>query len=85
MSATKRLYASGFNLLVSCDGNETYTDTAPGDDNSIDMTLTPSAANTKILAGSYLYIYHRVAQVGAVTYVKGLIKTTGGTLTVGFA
>jgi len=85
LSAAQRLDASGFNLLVSGDGNETYTDTAPGDDNSIDMTLTPSAANTKILAGSYLYIYHRVAQVGAVTYVKGLIKTTGGTLTVGFA
>lgn len=84
LNAADDFDASGFNLLVSGNGNDTYTVTAPGNDTSVDLILTPSAANTKILAGSYIYIYH-TQNAGASTFVKGVIKTTGGTLAVTFA
>jgi hypothetical protein len=72
--------ASAWNLIVSGSGNDIYTLPAvPGNDTDDDLTLTSGTSGMKILNGSYIYL----EWTGAATVAaKGLIRVSGGTLTI---
>lgn len=73
--------ASAWNLIVSGSGNDIYTLPAgPGNDTDDDLTLTPGTSGMKILNGSYIYFEWNVAQTQVAA--KGLIRVSGGTLTI---
>ncbi len=52
----------------------------PGNDTDDDLTLTPGTSGMKILNGSYIYLEWNVAQTHVAA--KGLIRVSGGTLTI---
>jgi hypothetical protein len=73
--------ASAWNLIVSGSGNDIYTLPAvPGNDTDDDLTLTSGTSGMKILNGSYIYFEWNVAQTQVAA--KGLIRVSGGTLTI---
>tara|TARA_R110000824_G_scaffold333847_1_gene520377 strand:+ start:30 stop:821 length:792 start_codon:yes stop_codon:yes gene_type:complete len=64
-------------------GTDVLTRQGQGTDGHQDIILTASAADTTILAGSFIYL-----QAGAAAdelAIKGCIRTTGGTITVTYA
>jgi hypothetical protein len=71
--------ASAWNLIVTGNGDDVYTLPAvPGNDTDDDLTLTPGDG-TIIAAGSYIYLEWTAA---ALVACKGLIRVSGGTLTI---
>jgi len=80
MHTNNALDAESFEVVCSGAGNDIMTRQAATTDGHHDIILTASAADTTILAGSYLYFYANAAT--DVMTVKGCFRTTGGTITV---
>ena len=80
LNAADGFDASAWNLIVSGSGNDIYTLPAvPGNDTDDDLTLTSGTSGMKILNGSYIYLEWTAA---ATVAAKGLIRVSGGTLTI---
>ena len=83
MHTNNELDAESFEIVCTGAGDQILTRQAATTDDHQDIILTASAADTTILAGSYLYF--RAGNNTDVMTVKGCIRTTGGTITVSTA
>ena len=80
LHANNELDKESFEIACTGAGNQILTRQADTTDLHQDIILTASAADTTILAGSYLYFY--ASNATDVMCVKGCIRTTGGTIAV---
>ena len=80
--ANRGLDASSCEVFVTADGSDQLTRVAVADDDDTQITITDTGDCT-ILAGSYLYFHANAANDS--TALKGVLRTTGGTVAVTFA
>lgn len=78
--ANNELDAESFEVVCTGAGNDIVTRQAATTDAHQNIILTASAADTTILAGSYMYFYAN--NDTDVMTVKSCLRTTGGTITV---
>ena len=80
--ANRGLDASSCEVFVTANGSDELTRVAVCSDDDTLITIT-DAGDCTILAGSYLYFHSNAADDS--TAIKGVIRTTGGTVGVTFA